>query len=113
MRSWLPTPGTRSSASTSWPAPGDLLTPSATRSECAYKGEAIYLSTADGSASGRDIAWSYPRPLDDALRVRDQICFWAERTDLVVDGTPRVRPITPWSTREEQSAADPERLEFG
>lgn len=91
----------------------DLLEPSETRSECAYKGVASYLSTRDGSEDGRDLAWHYPEPLDDALRVRDRICFWAERTDLVVDDEPVTRPITPWSRPEEQAGADADQLQFG
>ena len=47
------------------------------------------------------------------MRVRDHVCFWAERTDLVVDGEPIERPVTPWSRPEEQASADPDRLEFG
>ena len=89
------------------------LAPSETRSTCAYKGHASYLSTADGRASGRDIAWTYPAPLDDALRVRDHVAFWNERTDIRVDGELLPRPVTPWSTPAEQAAADAERLEFG
>ncbi len=91
----------------------DLLVPSETRSVCAYKGVASYLSTSDGAEPGRDVAWHYPAPLDDALRVRDHVCFWAERTDLVVDGEPVERPVTPWSRPDEQVSADPDRLEFG
>ncbi len=91
----------------------DLLGPSPTRTACAYKGRASYLSTVDGSDAGRDIAWVYPDPLDDALRVRDRLCFWAERTDLLVDGEEVRRPVTPWSRREEQAHADPDSLEFG
>jgi uncharacterized protein (DUF427 family) len=91
----------------------DLLAPSTTTSTCAYKGTSSYRSTSDGEESGRDIAWHYPDPLDDALRVRDYVCFWSERTDLAVDGTRVPRPVTPWSRPEEQTAADPERLEFG
>ncbi len=91
----------------------DLLEPSGHATRCAYKGRASYLSTADGSDAGRDIAWYYPDPLDDAHRVRDLVCFWSERTVLVVDGEPVPRPITPWSRPEEQASADPERLEFG
>ena len=96
--------------------PGDVdlsrLTP-ATRSTCAYKGHASYLSTTDGQAAGRDIAWTYPEPLDDALRVRDRIAFWNERTDIRVDGELQPRPVTPWSTPAEHAATDVERLEFG
>jgi uncharacterized protein (DUF427 family) len=91
----------------------DLLGPSPTRSSCAYKGRASYLSTVDGSAAGRDIAWVYPDPLDDARRVRDHVAFWNERTDLVVDGEALPRPVTPWSRPEEQAAANPDTLEFG
>lgn len=88
----------------------DLLVPSATRTTCAYKGHAAYLSI-PGVAD--DICWRYDDPLDDAMRVRGHLCFWSERTDLTVDGVPVPRPVTPWSTPEEQAAADPSRLEFG
>ncbi|SDJ37621.1 Uncharacterized conserved protein, DUF427 family [Actinokineospora alba] len=90
-----------------------LLTPSETRSTCAYKGHASYYSLVGGSPAGADIAWHYPDPLHDAEQVRDHICFWAERTDLVIDGQPHRRPVTPWSRPEEQTAADPDTLEFG
>ena len=97
--------------------PGDVdlsrLVSSDTRSTCAYKGHASYLSTTDGQAAGRDIAWTYPEPLDDALRVRDRIAFWNERTDIRVDGELQSRPLTPWSTPAEQAARDADRLEFG
>ncbi|MBV9831437.1 MAG: DUF427 domain-containing protein [Marmoricola sp.] len=78
----------------------ELLVPSETRTTCAYKGHAAYFSTADGRREGRDICWVYRHPLDDALRVKDHVCFWAERTDHVIDGEPTRRPITPWSPRE-------------
>ncbi|MEO5666281.1 MAG: DUF427 domain-containing protein [Nocardioides sp.] len=89
------------------------LTPSGTRSICAYKGHASYLSTTDGQAAGRDIAWTYPEPLDEALRVGDRIAFWNERTDIRVDGELQPRPVKPWSTPAEKAAIDVERLEFG
>jgi uncharacterized protein (DUF427 family) len=90
-----------------------MLTPSDTRSTCAYKGHATYVSTADGRPEGRDIGWTYRRPLDDALRVRDHVAFWNERTDIRLDGELQRRPVTPWSSRSEQAAADAERLELG
>jgi len=89
------------------------LVPSDTRSTCAYKGHASYLSTADGRVEGRDIAWMYPEPLDDAARVRDHVAFWNERTDIRVDGVLLPRPVTPWSTPAEQASVDVGRLEFG
>jgi len=97
--------------------PGDVassfLSPSETRSTCAYKGIASYLSTADGRPEGRDIGWTYPHPLADALRARDHVAFWNERIDLRVDGELLRRPVTPWSPRAEQASANAERLEFG
>jgi uncharacterized protein (DUF427 family) len=80
----------------------DLFTPSDTRTVCAYKGEASYLSVTDGGANGRDLAWSYPQPLNDAAQVRDMVAFFLERCDISVDGTPMGRPVTPWSSQEEQ-----------
>lgn len=59
----------------------DLLTASDKQTVCAYKGIASYLS-ADGAS---DVAWFYPDPLNDALRVKDLICFWRP-AQVVVDG---------------------------
>lgn len=59
----------------------DLLTPSDRHTVCAYKGIASYLS-ANGAP---DVAWFYPDPLDDALRVKDLVCFWRP-AEVFVDG---------------------------
>jgi uncharacterized protein (DUF427 family) len=80
-----------------------LLTPSDKVTFCAYKGRASYLSTADGRPEGRDIAWTYPEPLDDARRVAGLIAFWNERVDIRVDGVLQPRPVTPWSSPAEQA----------
>jgi uncharacterized protein (DUF427 family) len=79
----------------------DLLTPSDTRTVCAYKGTASYYSLASGAAN--DIAWFYPDPLHDAARVRDLVCFYAEKADLAVDGVDQERPVTPWSKPKERT----------
>lgn len=81
------------------------LVPSDSRSTCAYKGHATYYSLAGGSPGGRDIAWTYLDPLLDAQPVRGRVCFYSERTDLVLDGEAVPRPVTPWS-----SPADQERF---
>lgn len=78
----------------------DLLEPSATTSVCAYKGHATYFSLADGPAGTEDFAWTYLDPLPEVAVVRGHVCFYAERTDLVVDGVAVPRPRTPWSSRE-------------
>jgi uncharacterized protein (DUF427 family) len=88
----------------------DLLAPSETTSVCAYKGHASYFSLASGSPAGRDIAWTYTDPLHEVAAVKDRVCFFAERTDLELDGERMRRPVTPWSTPEEQAA--PGMLDF-
>ncbi|WP_028660805.1 DUF427 domain-containing protein [Nocardioides insulae] len=60
-----------------------LLRPSDQHTVCAYKGVASYLS-ADGAP---DVAWFYPEPLHDALRVKDHLCFWRP-AEVYVDGEP-------------------------
>lgn len=72
------------------------LEPSDTVTYCAYKGRASYFSVPGGPP---DIAWTYHEPLHDAELVRDRICFFDERLDVVVDGKRRDRPATPWSDR--------------
>ena len=71
----------------------DLLRPNDRVTACAYKGQASYWSTADAEA----IAWTYRAPLREAAEITDRIAFFNERVDLVVDGRPLERPITPWS----------------
>ncbi|MGN6167270.1 MAG: DUF427 domain-containing protein [Solirubrobacteraceae bacterium] len=71
----------------------ELLRPSTTRSICAYKGQASYWSL----ESEGDIAWSYPEPLREASEIKDLVAFYNERVDIVVNGTPLDRPVTPWS----------------
>jgi uncharacterized protein (DUF427 family) len=59
----------------------DLLTPSESRTACAYKGTASYLS-ADG---GPDVAWYYPDPLHEAEGIKDMVSFWRD-AEVYVDG---------------------------
>jgi uncharacterized protein (DUF427 family) len=73
----------------------DLLQPSDTRTFCAYKGQASYLSYGEAA----DVAWTYPAPLREAAEVADRIAFFNERADVVVDGARLERPVTPWSPR--------------
>jgi len=73
------------------------LTPSSTRTWCAYKGQASYWSAAAGDRVVPDIGWTYQQPLHDAALVRGLIAFFNERLDVIVDGERPERPITPWS----------------
>jgi uncharacterized protein (DUF427 family) len=70
-----------------------LLSPSDTRTACAYKGIAEYWAASDN----RDVAWIYRHPLHDAAPVKDMIAFFNERVDIIVDGQPQPRPRSPWS----------------
>ena len=77
---------------------GATLHPTSKRTTCAYKGQASYWSVDVGADRViEDLAWSYPAPLPDATALVDLICFFDEKTDLIVDGVKRERPVTPWS----------------
>lgn len=75
------------------------LTPTTTRSTCAYKGYASYYAVSVGGKPVPDLAWSYPDPLPEAAAVTGLVCFFDERVDVTVDGAPVARPVTPWSRR--------------
>lgn len=75
----------------------DLLTPSESHSVCAYKGVASYWTARLPGRDLPDIAWTYEEPLHDALNVAGMVAFFTERLDLVVDGAPVERQVTPWS----------------
>lgn len=51
------------------------LVPSARRSVCPYKGEATYFSVRAGDRLLEDAAWSYERPLAEALGVAGHVSF--------------------------------------
>lgn len=75
----------------------ELLTESETLTWCAYKGEAAYWSF----GPVRDICWSMAEPLSDGVDVRGMIAFFNEKVDIVLDGVPQPRPVTPWSDPED------------
>lgn len=85
----------------------DLLVGSPSTSTCAYKGHATYVSLSPegvpgAGAAGRDIGWSYTHPLEEVAAIKGMICFYAERTDLELDGVAVPRPVTPWSSPRDQ-----------
>lgn len=84
----------------------DLLEASGTVSICPYKGQARYWSARVGDTLVTDAAWSYPDPIPENPKIRDLLCFFNERVDLVVDGQALARPVSPWSTPEPSSDAD-------
>ncbi len=78
----------------------ELLSPSATTTVCAYKGQAAYWSATIDGVVVPDVAWSYPDPHNYAVAVGDQVTFLNERVDISVDGQRLERPRTPWSARD-------------
>lgn len=53
-----------------------VLRPSATTSNCPWKGTAHYHSLDVGGAVNRDAAWFYPEPKSAAAEIRGRIAFW-------------------------------------
>jgi len=74
-----------------------FLEASDTVTECPYKGVARYWSVRAGGLVVPDAAWSYPDPVPENPKIRDLICFFTERVDLVLDGIPQPRTASPWS----------------
>jgi uncharacterized protein (DUF427 family) len=68
------------------------LGPSDRRTTCAYKGHASYFSV-----GGRDLAWTYERPLREAAAIKNLVAFFNELVDVTVDGVRRDRPVTAFS----------------
>ena len=75
----------------------ELLVPTDTVSVCAYKGHARYWSAYVDDTVVTDVAWSYEEPHNYATLVRDMICFFNERVDIIVAGERMARPRSPWS----------------
>jgi uncharacterized protein (DUF427 family) len=75
----------------------ELLEPSETKTRCAYKGLASYLSARVRGRLVEDLVWSYPEPQHEAEQVRGLLCFFNERVDLELDGELMERPRTQWS----------------
>jgi uncharacterized protein (DUF427 family) len=75
----------------------ESLVPSATRTRCPYKGEAVYWSVRAGGELFEDIVWSYPAPIPEAPKIENLLAFYNEKTDITVDGVLQERPATKWS----------------
>jgi uncharacterized protein (DUF427 family) len=77
----------------------DLLEPTMSSSQCAYKGQASYWSARIGDTLFADVAWCYREPLALVAPIAGLICFFQERVDaIVVEGERVEKPKTPWTT---------------
>jgi uncharacterized protein (DUF427 family) len=67
----------------------DLLQPSRTTTICPYKGQASYWHACAGGRTAEDAAWAYMDPLPEQPRLRNHLCFYPEKVDLLeVEGGP-------------------------
>jgi uncharacterized protein (DUF427 family) len=64
----------------------DLLEPTATITQCPYKGNATYWSARIGDQVYPDIVWSYPFPIPECTRIQNLLSFYNEKTEIYVDG---------------------------
>jgi uncharacterized protein (DUF427 family) len=75
----------------------DLLTPSATVTQCPYKGTATYWSVDTGHGARPDLVWAYRAPFAESQKVAGLACFYDEKTDVYLDGELQQRPRTQFS----------------
>jgi uncharacterized protein (DUF427 family) len=68
-----------------------------TETVCPFKGQASYWTVRVGDAERRDLAWSYEQPIEGVEKIAGLVCFYAEHTDLTIDGEHQERPESPWS----------------
>lgn len=75
-----------------------VMEPSATVSQCPYKGTAEYFSARIGGAVFKDIVWTYPNPIAECPRIANYLCFFNEHVDdIFVDGKAIEKVASPWS----------------
>ena len=72
----------------------DLLRPSATTSQCPYKGTASYWTLDTGVGVHQDIVWTYRAPLPESQKIAGLACFYNEKVDMYIDGERYERPHT-------------------
>jgi uncharacterized protein (DUF427 family) len=76
----------------------DLLVPSATMTQCPYKGRATYYGVRVGTKLARDLVWTYQYPIPECSKIENLLCFYNERVDAVyVDGELEEKVQTAWS----------------
>jgi uncharacterized protein (DUF427 family) len=70
----------------------DLLSSSAHRSVCEWKGRAVYHILTVGPRRIPNVGWSYPDPLPGFEAIRDHVAFYAGRVDEAWVGEERATP---------------------
>jgi len=54
----------------------EYFQPSATHTECGWKGTASYYTLAVHGQTNPDAAWYYPDPKPDAAQIKGRVAFW-------------------------------------
>jgi uncharacterized protein (DUF427 family) len=57
----------------------ERLQPTATTSECPFKGVASYFTVNVGGRELRDAAWSYESPYEEHAELTGRVAFWEEK----------------------------------
>jgi uncharacterized protein (DUF427 family) len=57
----------------------ERLAPSATTSQCPFKGDASYFSAGDGPT---DVAWSYESPLPAVAAIAGHLAFYPDKAEI-------------------------------
>lgn len=78
----------------------ELIANTYVRTGCAYKGWAEYEDVRVADRIEPFLAWHYSEPLRGMERIKDLICFFNERVDLLVDGELQERPRTVYTTTD-------------
>jgi uncharacterized protein (DUF427 family) len=63
----------------------DLLQPSETTTFCAYKGHTTYFHAVVDGEVFEDVAWCYPDPFDESLRLGGLLSFEPEHATVITD----------------------------
>ena len=64
----------------------DLLQATSFHTTCPFKGEASYWSVEVDGTVHDGIVWGYEAPIEAADGIRGLLCFYADRTEVTVDG---------------------------
>ncbi len=75
----------------------ELFTPTDRVTQCPYKGTARYWTVTVDGTEHPNVAWSYPTPLPESIKVAGLVAFYNEHVDIEVDGVVQERPKTPFS----------------
>ena len=75
----------------------DVLLMSEKTTRCPYKGIASYYSVGVGGDRVEDLIWYYPKPIPEAAKIKDLLCFFNEKVEVEVNGEEQERPVTQWS----------------